>query len=166
MNSTESTGVYGGLDCARQWITMECESLWEMTNGPEGKLVWIRAEIFWAPPCTFLEYRFMKIPSWELGAKPVVCIGSRDAQVPLYRLARVWEIGCKTRDAVAVVGSRACEREGIGVLHVCACSSHESYGSQSFLMILKIRWLPIYVWLRLLIGVLKVLCLLMNLEAY
>ena len=72
----------------------------------------------------------------------------------------------KTRDAVAVVGSRACEREGIGVLHVCACSSHESYGSQSFLMILKIRWLPIYVWLRLLIGVLKVLCLLMNLKAY
>ena len=46
MNSTESTGVYGGRDCARQWITMECESLWEMTNGPEGKLVWIRAEIF------------------------------------------------------------------------------------------------------------------------
>ena len=46
MNSTESTGVYGGLNCARQWITMECESLWERTNGPEGKLVWIRAEIF------------------------------------------------------------------------------------------------------------------------
>ena len=46
MNNTESTGVYGGRDCARQWITMECESLWEMTNGPEGKLVWIRAEIF------------------------------------------------------------------------------------------------------------------------
>ena len=28
---------------------------------------------------------------------------------------------------------------------MCACSSHESYGSQSFLMILKIRWLPICV---------------------